>query len=218
MQKLIPWKNNLCIVSGTVVLATKRWTYDRPITIGTLWFSQAISRTFFCEMSCKIHKTLVQHDSQQKISMNYRLNWQKLIAKHLHAFCWFLYENCLCTTAHHWITTEFVKNVQEISQNKSAIIFCEIRREIVSLNVLPPKVVLHWNDYRINSGKGWSSHSKKLFIWMYRFQTDSKICRARRAKPEIYWKWQLLPCRAYPAKKSVTSQKLVPGCILPDTL
>ena len=50
------------------------------------------------------------------------------------------------------------------------------------------------------------------------FRLIPVICPARRAKPEKYWKRQLLPDRAYPEIKSVIFQNIIPGNIFPDPL
>ena len=69
--------------------------------------------------------------SAQHFSQNNPWNsflWSKIwiVKSHLWnclTLCWLLYENCHATTANHWITTEFVKRAQEISQSTSPRVF-----------------------------------------------------------------------------------------------
>ena len=64
---------------------------------------------------------------------------------------------------------------------------------------------------------------KSFLLELIHFRQIPVISPARRAKPENYWKRELIADRAYPAKKipqkkSVIFQTLVPGHIFPDPL
>ena len=49
------------------------------------------------------------------------------------------------------------------------------------------------------------------FLDLTAFRQIPVICPARRAKPENYWKRELIPNKAYPANKPVVFHKSIPG-------
>ena len=68
-----------------------------------------------------------------------------------------------------------------------------------------------------------ANHATKLknfLLEFMAFRLIPVICPAkkRRAKPENYWKRELISDRVHPAIKTLTSQKLIPGNIFPDPL
>ena len=59
---------------------------------------------------------------------------------------------------------------------------------------------------------------KTFLLELIAFRLMPVVCPARRAKPENYWKRELLPDRAYPTIKSVIFQTLIPENMFPDLL
>ena len=72
------------------------------------------------DLHSTVHKIIPRKMFSEMKTELWRMN-----CKNAQGFCWFLYEDWYSTTGHHWITKEFVKRAQDISQNNSPIIFCE---------------------------------------------------------------------------------------------
>ena len=71
----------------------------------------------------------------------------------------------------------------------------------------------------MNSRNAGPATFKAFFSEINGFQTDaSNLSYKKSAKPETYWKQQLISDRGYPAMKSVTFQMLFPGHVFPDPL
>ena len=73
-------------------------------------------------------------------------------------FCWLLYESCQATTSNHWITTEFVKRAQEISQTKNHLEF-SVKSDEKSFHKLRAQKFKLWSEIlkRPNGNQWWKA-------------------------------------------------------------